>query len=196
MKPHTRLLQATDRAVSAIRRTGWPIRIAAVLGIMAMLLLAAAQLLRDSTEELSSRAAALDQEARKTRNAPRVQDEATRLTKYAAEAGQYPDDLREVFQLADRFDVALLSAQYDAADRTAGSVVVRRVRLSARDDYPQIKLLLQAILSNAPHAYLGEIRLDRIGATEREVNAAFVLAFVYREQSAVSQNPPPDDRLP
>ncbi|NML43479.1 hypothetical protein HHL11_06940 [Ramlibacter sp. G-1-2-2] len=180
MKPQARFLRIIDRAVATMRRARWPARLAGVFCLTAAVLFVAASLTRADAEQISRRAATLNRELTAARRTAPAADEASRLATYAADGDQHVDDVRDVFQLAERFDVSLLTAQYDAPDRSAGNLVVRRVRLSAHDEYPQVKLLLQAILSNAPHAYISDLRLDRPDATKREINATFTLAFVYR----------------
>lgn len=178
MKLPGKFLNVVDRAAGQVRRWRWPARTAAALCVASVAVLAASQFLMRESELASERAADINKKLRRNQATQGISGGGN-LANLAAPSDRHMEDVRDVFQLAQRFEVHLASAQYEPADASAGDFLVRRISLAARDDYPQLKALLEAILANAPHAYLASIRLERPEPANREVNAAFTLAFVY-----------------
>lgn len=179
-----------------LRRTSWASISAAVcLAAAGASILAADWLDRDTLamrQQLRNVAAELRLPSRVL-----VAPESERLAGIAPSFEHQLDDVRDVFQLAERFDVHLNSAQYEQVEGGADTrFLTRRVTFRTSDEYQEIKILLQAVLENAPHAYLSSLTMEQGQPQQVAVEASFTIAWVYQAAPSTGRGILPVARPP
>lgn len=115
-------------------------------------------------------------------------DKASDSTFAAPQADRHLEDLRSIFQAAAQQDVRIVMTDVDRHDALVGGYAVRRVTLRMSEQYPVFKAYLAALLEQAPHAYVSELRLERPDPSATRVNVNLGLSFVYAEVRQPTRN--------
>ena len=89
-------------------------------------------------------------------------------------------DVEKVLRIAEQHRVRLGTLNFRSEPVEKAGVILRVMEVRAEDEYFRMKVLIAEMLTQVPHLYLEEIRIDQAAESATKVQAALKLAFVYR----------------